>query len=151
MKGRTVLIACFMLSLLPVLAAQAVWQWWRPAGGNSFGELLATPIASPGPWRLAAADAACSDVHSKLLFAAGQLRLAQGEASQRIVRASFCPSDNADIAYLPSHAPNSGLYLIDPHGNAVLRYSNEQLSNDDGRRKALKEIGQVLKNNKALG
>ncbi|MDW5417367.1 hypothetical protein R6242_12390 [Iodobacter sp. CM08] len=151
MKGRTVLIACFMLSLLPILAAQAVWQWWRPVGGNSFGELLATPIAAPGPWRLAAADAACGDVHSKLLFAAGQLRLAQGEASQRMVRASFCPSNSADIAYLPSHAPSSGLYLIDPHGNAVLRYSTEQLSNDDGRRKALKEIGQVLKNNKALG
>ncbi|GGP23832.1 hypothetical protein [Silvimonas iriomotensis] len=157
-RGQKTLLLMFGITLAPILAAQAFFHFWRPAEIKSYGELIATPDAAPanGYWRLVAADPqGCTDNQKALLFATRQMRLAQGQESHRIQRGSTvaCPALDHDVAVLNNasglHA--GGLYLIDPHGNLVMRYRPEQIGDNEGRKKAMAEIGRILKNNEALG
>ncbi|HSC80410.1 MAG TPA: hypothetical protein VLC08_08655 [Chitinolyticbacter sp.] len=157
-RGRKTFLLLFSLALAPILAAQAVYTWYRPAGGASFGTLLVQPGVAPTAtqWRLVAHDpAGCTPLIDTLTFAARQLTVAQGREAGRVVYAATraCPGKVADAALLaPKVAlPGAGLYLVDPNGNAVIRYSPEQLGGDEGRRRAMGEIGKLLKNNRALG
>ncbi|WP_410499860.1 hypothetical protein [Chitinibacter sp. S2-10] len=144
------MISILGLCILPILLAQAAWQWARPQGGESFGQLIAKPVLSAPPqryWQLLAhtgqaCNAAQPNQANQLRPVAQQLQRAQGNAQHRIKVAECLPLAQA----LPS-----GIYLIDPHGNAVLRYSPEQLAQIQGRQAALREIGKVLKNNQGLG
>ena len=153
-RGRWLLLGLFAMAAVPILAAQAAFQWWRPQGGNTFGQLIAQPAAAADShWRLVAVEHDCGQRWQQLLLASRQLRLAQGLDSERITRATSGTCQAAYLAALPA-APllsQPGLYLLDPHGNAVVRYAPAQLSNDADRRKVLKEIGTLLKNNKGLG
>ncbi|WP_148713910.1 hypothetical protein [Chitinolyticbacter meiyuanensis] len=157
-RGRKTLLLMFALSLTPILAAQAVYTWYRPAGGQSFGELLVQPavLDAAKQWRLVAHDpAGCTAQADALTFAARQLDVAQGRESDRVAYAAtrLCPGKVADAQVVqPRQAlPGAGLYLVDPNGNAVIRYSPQQLASDEGRRRVMSEIGKLLKNNQALG
>ncbi|GHD68105.1 hypothetical protein [Jeongeupia chitinilytica] len=151
--GRRVLLALLAMSALPIVAAQLVYDHWRPAGGESFGELIASPVTgNAARWRLAAVGAdGCGARTRSLLFSAGQLQRAQGEAATRIETATTAPC--ASTITLGDHPllTEAGLYLIDPNGNAVLRYRPEQLADAVGRKRALQEIGKLLKQNRGLG
>ncbi|QLG89271.1 hypothetical protein HQ393_14035 [Chitinibacter bivalviorum] len=148
-KQRMVLIAILGLCILPLLLAQAAWQWARPSGGKSYGQLLAQPLLSASQlngrpqWQLLAhGDAACGERTQQLTQIATHLQRAQGREQARL-QVSQCLS--------LAHTLPEGIYLIDPHGNAVLRYTPEQLAEPKGRQAALREIGVVLKNNPSLG
>ncbi|AOY00806.1 hypothetical protein [Jeongeupia sp. USM3] len=152
-KGRGVLIALFTMAALPVVSAQLAYDHWRPAGGQSFGELIARPAAAKAAqWRLAAVGAdGCGERTQLLLFSAGQLQKAQGEAARRLTPATTAPCPSATVLTAHPQLAAPGLYLIDPNGNAVVRYRPEQLADDAGRRRALQEIGKLLKQNRGLG
>ncbi|MDR3429616.1 MULTISPECIES: hypothetical protein [Silvimonas] len=157
-SGQKTLLTMFGITLAPILAAQAFYSWWQPNHVKSYGELLATESVVPanGFWRLVAADpSGCTDNQKQLLFATRQMRLAQGQESHRIQRGSttVCPALDSDVAVLAptTHLQESGLYLIDPHGNLVMRYRPGQIDDNEGRKKAMAEIGKILKNNEALG
>ncbi|BCL76692.1 hypothetical protein JHS3_24280 [Jeongeupia sp. HS-3] len=151
--GRRVLIALFALAALPIAAAQFAYDYLRPDGGQSFGELIAQPVATHASrWRLAAVGADnCGAQTQALLFSAGQLQRAQGEASRRLVATTTAPCTSAAVLATHPLLAAPGLYLIDPSGNAVLRYRPDQLADDAGRRRALQEIGKLLKQNRRLG
>ncbi|XZG70303.1 hypothetical protein ACTSKR_00150 [Chitinibacteraceae bacterium HSL-7] len=152
-RSRIILVAILALCIAPVLAAQWLYRSGQVQGGQSFGELLVQPGALPAGERwvlLAYAPGGCPGL---LTVAVRQLAVAQGREAARLEPAAAL---GCRTAALPSRTPQvpwtaAGVYLIDPHGNAVLRYSVEQLTSDTGRRQALGEIGRVLKNNKALG
>ncbi|MBM3117795.1 hypothetical protein [Jeongeupia naejangsanensis] len=152
-RGRHVLLALFALSALPIIAAQLAYDHWRPAGGRTFGELIAKPVASNAArWRLAAVGAdGCGEQTQALLFSAGQLQRAQGEASRRLETATTAPCRSALVLGDHPLLAQAGLYLIDPNGNAVLRYRPDQLGNVEGRKRALQEISKLLKQNRGLG
>lgn len=144
-RNKMILLAILGMCMLPILLAQLAWQWARPQGGSSFGQLLAQPLlepATPPVWQLLAySQDGCGTQSHELAQWAGQLQKAQGRVQERI-RVAACPS-------LPP-SMQSGIYLIDPHGNAVLRYTPMQLAEAGGRQAALREIGRVLKNNPGL-
>lgn len=151
-KSRLVLMAILGLCIAPLGLAQWAWHYARPQGGDTYGQLLAQPMVAPSAqrtWQLLAhiesqctsAGAANADL-APLLLSARQLRLAQGRDQQRLAVTACLPLDRV----MPS-----GLYLIDPHGNAVLRYLPQQLQDAAGRQAVLREIGKVLKNNQGLG
>ncbi|KAF0812207.1 hypothetical protein IGB42_03196 [Andreprevotia sp. IGB-42] len=153
-NGRLVLLAMFAMAAFPILAAQAAYQWWRPAGGQTFGRLIAQPAAPKAEqWRLVSVASDCGNGWQDLLLASRQLRLAQGQESDRITRATSGSCSDAGLAALPANAnlATPGLYLVDPRGNAVTHYTPAQLASDADRRKVLQEIGKLLKNNKGLG
>ncbi|GAA5785375.1 hypothetical protein GCM10007860_27480 [Chitiniphilus shinanonensis] len=158
-KGRNTLLLMFGLALVPILAAQAVYHWWRPAGGASYGQMLLTPdtLASAPQWRLLAHDpAGCTALQGDLTFAARQFTVGQGREADRMRYGASraCPNPRVADAGLETPRqplPGAGLYLIDPHGNAVVRYAPQQLDDIDGRRRVMSEIGKFLKNNKGLG
>lgn len=151
--SRLTLVTILGLCILPVGLAHWAWHWARPSGGDTYGQLLAQPMLAPSAaqtWQLlahiesqcpTASGVANADL-AQLLQSARQLRLAQGRDQQRIAVGACLPLGRV----MPS-----GLYLIDPHGNAVLRYTRAQLQDAAGRQAVLREIGKVLKNNQGLG
>ena len=145
-KSRLTFIAILSLSIAPIVAAQWLWQSGSVVGGKSFGLVIAQPIASPQTqWQLAAHDpAGCTKLATQLGFSAQQMQKAQGRESERVLARAACAQ-----ALPQSFA--AGMYLIDPHGNAVIYYTPAQLAEMNGRHKAIKEIGQILKNNRGLG
>ncbi|WP_035054538.1 hypothetical protein [Andreprevotia chitinilytica] len=153
-RGRIVLLALIALSAFPIIAAQAVFHWGQPEGGRSFGRMLAQPAApASSRWRLVAVGHDCGAAWNDLLVASRQLRLAQGQDTERIERATSGACNDAALTAVPGnpHLAEPGLYLVDPRGNAVTHYAPDQLSSDANRRKVLQEIGKILKNNQGLG
>ena len=157
-SGQKTLLTLFGMTLFPILAAQALFSFWRPAETHSYGTLLAQPaaVAANGYWRLVAADPqGCTPQQRDLVFATRQMRLAQGQEAKRMQRASTqrCTGLDADVALLAPHNmfPQPGLYLIDPQGNLVMHYLPAQIADNEGRKKAMAEIGKVLKNNEGIG
>jgi hypothetical protein len=148
-KSRLVLVSILGLCILPILLAQGAWQWAKPQGGKTYGQLLAQPLLDAPltrSWRLLAHSAQGCDgpnrEYSELLLTAQQLQRAQGRYQDRL-SVSGCLT-------LAREMP-SGVYLIDPNGNAVLRYLPLHLRDEAGRQAALREIAKVLKNNQGLG
>lgn len=142
-RGRIKLLLIALLCALPVLASWLSYRWLPPAGGKSYGQLLATPLPQArqpgwpqGRWVLLDAAAACGPACEQRRFAMRQIHTAQGEAATRLVR-----RQQADAGLR-----QDGFYLVDPHGNGVLFYP-------DGAAPAavIKEIRSVLKNNNSLG
>lgn len=145
-KSRLTLLAILLLCVAPIVLAQWVFSRGEVQGGHSYGQLLAKPAVEPDTqWRLLAHDpAGCSVQVQRLAQSAQQLQIAQGKERHRIRSVAAC-----DLALPPQFA--LGIYLIDPHGNAVILYRPEQLSQVDGRQKVIHEIGKILKNNRGLG
>jgi cytochrome oxidase Cu insertion factor (SCO1/SenC/PrrC family) len=116
-----------------------------------------------GKWLLVMVDrpectASCGDT----LFALRQYRLAQGVEMDRIKRvwlvpggsapgaAALAKADGAEVRLVADLSlpgdPYTGVYLVDPLGNQVMRYGRDAVPG-----KVIKEIGRLLKNNQALG
>lgn len=145
-KSRLVFIAILLICIVPIGLAQWVWSRGEVQGGQTYGQLLATPaIEQDAQWRLVAHDPnGCSTALKSLAQSAVQLQTAQGRERDRIRSVAAC-----DRSLPPQF--ELGLYLIDPHGNAVIFYPPEQLAKIEGRQKVIREIGKILKNNRALG
>ncbi len=145
-KSRMPLLAILLLCIAPIVLAQWLWSRGDVRGGDSYGQLLAKPAVNPDiQWRLLAHDpAGCSAQLHSLAQSAQQFQIAQGKERERIRSIAAC-----DLTLSPQFS--LGLYLIDPHGNAVIFYQPEQLSQVDGRQKVIREIGKILKNNRGLG
>ncbi|WP_156939089.1 hypothetical protein [Deefgea rivuli] len=145
-KSRLILLAILGLCIAPIVLAQWLWSNGQVQGGQSYGQLLAQPALSrDAQWRLVAHDpAGCTASLHSLAQSAQQLQIAQGKERERIRSVAACDST------LPQQF-SVGLYLIDPHGNAVIFYPPEQLAQVLGRQKVIREIGKILKNNRGLG
>ncbi|WP_297577252.1 hypothetical protein [uncultured Deefgea sp.] len=139
------MISILALCISPVLLAQWFWVSGDVKGGHSYGQLLAQPlVAADQQWRLVAHDpAGCSALATQLMMSAQQLQMAQGRERGRIRSVAACSMP------LPAHF-SSGLYLIDPHGNAVIFYPPALLQDVAGRQKTIQEIATILKNNRGL-
>ncbi|UXY15952.1 hypothetical protein N8I74_02740 [Chitiniphilus purpureus] len=159
LHGRKTFLLLLGIALVPLLAAQAAYQWWRPEGGDSFGKLIVMPeaFAAAPQWRLVAHDpAGCTPLREKLAFAARQFAVGQGREADRLhfgsSQACAGPALQEHIVSAPRLAlPGPGLYLVDPNGNAVTQYTPQQLDDVEGRRRTMSEIGKFLKNNRGLG
>jgi hypothetical protein len=145
-KSRLTLLVILLICLAPIVLAQWLWSRGEVQGGNSYGQLIAQPaIERDAQWRLLAHDpAGCSAQVQTLAQSAVQLQTAQGKERDRIRSVAACDRS------LPQQFA-LGLYLIDPHGNAVIFYPPEQLAQVEGRQKVIREIGKILKNNRGLG
>lgn len=161
-RSRILLWLMLALCLLPVLASSALYFGRVPAGGGSYGVLLPTrpfpAAASPawpkGRWVLAGVvSSPCDGACRQRQFTLRQIRAAQGEAAARLSRAALMaaagPAPEAGVAVLP--APRSGVrgdgfYLVDPLGNQVLFYADDQEP-----RRIIQEVARVLKTNNGLG
>lgn len=145
-KSKMTLVMILVLCIAPIVIAQWLWSNGQVQGGHSYGQLLAQPALSSDPqWRLLAHDpAGCTPRVHSLAQSAKQLQIAQGKERERIRSVAACDSS------LPPQF-SLGLYLIDPHGNAVIFYPPEQLAQIVGRQKVIREIGTILKNNRGLG
>ena len=157
--GRLLLLGLLGLSALPVLLATLAYLVWPPAGGRSYGELVAQPLPFhplPGCWLLARplAEPQCDAACRTTLQQGQRIRRAQGEDGQRLVVAglgrqpvSGVPAGVTTLvrADWPAVLQVPGLVLIDPHGNLVLRYPP-----DAEPERVAKEIGRVLKTNQGL-
>lgn len=164
---RGILLAIALLGVAPVLLSSLLYYVRPLAGGNSYGELVARPFpltVAQGRWVLAAyAPAPCDAACAVRLDALRRLRLAQGEEAARIDMVWLTDRAEAEAAvagmralHLPDPArlaalsdtidPAGDTYLIDPHGNLVLRYP----AGADMRR-VIREVGRILKNNRGLG
>ncbi|WP_018152997.1 hypothetical protein [Leeia oryzae] len=156
LDGRHMLLIMLGICLLPWLAAELAFRFFPPQGGQSYGELLAEPLLKPDPqWRLLAHDpAGCSQALAGFALVARQVSLAQGREMDRIRPEQTGGCEKPLVAskdYTALQSRGAGLYLIDTHGNAVVRYSASQLADDEGRKQVIKEVGLLLKNNPALG
>lgn len=143
-RSRLKFILILLLCALPVLASWWSYHFMPPAGGKSYGQLLATPLPQArqsgwpqGRWVLLDAGGVC-DSHTcrQRSFAMQQIHLAQGEAASRLVR----------LKRTEQTLRQDGFYLVDPRGNGVLFYRD-----DAAPGAVIKEISRVLKNNKSLG
>lgn len=145
-NSRRILLIIVVCCLLPWAAAEIVFRWLPPQDAHSYGELLIQPaLPAQQHWQLIAHPA--PQCNSPLQTMAQQLYNAQGRDRERLeVRPCASPLAGAPWQNWPT-----GLYLIDPHGNAVLRYRQRQLDSHEGRQKVLREIGAVLRRNPGLG
>lgn len=161
MSARGKLLAIFLLCVSPVLASTALYFLAPPAGGKSYGRLLATQpftLAARSDWpqthwvllqvEAGACDAGCRQRRDAL----ARIRVAQGEAASRLTVLTASPQPPvADQAVGALRADTrglvpGGLYLIDPHGNQVLFYppGAEPV-------RVIRELAKVLKTNNGLG
>lgn len=164
-RARRMLSWLLCLSAAPIAVSTFLYYVAPPKGGASYGELIARPLpvtVAPGQWALAVWSPAPCDAGCGLrLDDARRLQSAQGEAASRLdVVWLYPPGRQAGAGAvhavaLPAEAltglasglrPQDDLYLIDPHGNLVLRYP----AGFDPRR-VLQEIGRVMKINRGMG
>ncbi|MGL6042208.1 MAG: hypothetical protein ACRC01_13540, partial [Deefgea sp.] len=116
-KSRLALLAILLLCIAPIVLAQWMWSRGEVQGGHTYGQLLAKPaIERDTQWRLLAHDpAGCSAQVHRLAQSALQFQTAQGKERERIRSIAAC-----DLTLPQQFA--LGIYLIDPHGNAVIFY-----------------------------
>lgn len=163
---RMLLILAAALALPFITAVVLIASGWRPTAAPHYGELLppATPLALDdlhifagpqksalaGRWLLVAFEPNdCADTCRQRLDALRRVHVALYKAMPRVKRVLLVP-------YVPSLAQpdltvaaaaswpaldRSGAYLVDPRGNAVLRYDSEHFS----PKAMLKDIERLLR------
>lgn len=164
--GRRVLLLLVALLALPfVAAAVLIVSGWRPAATPHHGELLrpSAPLALDdlrilagpprsnleGRWLLVAVElSGCADDCARRLDHLRRVHVALYKAMPRVRRVLLVP-DAPSLAQpdLTVAAPTSwaalerpGVYLVDPRGQAVLRYPP-----DADQRAMLKDIERLLR------
>jgi cytochrome oxidase Cu insertion factor (SCO1/SenC/PrrC family) len=148
-RSQLKLLALLAFFAAPAIAAWLSYAYWPPQQRH-YGELLApAPLDLPaltdpagqtrnwselrGKWVLLVVNTAdCDTSCARATYLARQVRLAQGREQERIERVFIGPRAAADWphldgvyrAALPQAAslPQSGLYLVDPLGNLMLRF-----------------------------
>jgi hypothetical protein len=162
-RARLTLLAIGVVTALPILAAWAAYLLrWSPGSTSNYGDLIKprpapdTPLTTldgrpfrlsqlRGKWVMVAFDRpACDETCVRKLYYMRQIRIAQGEARDRVERvwvltAAGTPSEALMAAYPGMHVaretsrefergfPASDgalhhVYLIDPLGNVMLRF-----------------------------
>ncbi|WP_055433353.1 hypothetical protein [Gulbenkiania indica] len=166
--GRIKLGLIVLACALPAVAAWASYRFFPPEGGKSYGQLLEVrplpgseaPDWPRGKWVLATVEAPgpCDARCERRLFTQRQIQVAQGEASERLVRlrlvaGAVAQGEAPSRAEVPVRAAphlasrvGAGLYLIDPLGNTVMFYPDAA---EPGR--VIREVGKILKTNNGLG
>lgn len=149
-RSQLKLLALLTFFAAPVLAAWLSYAYWPPQQSH-YGALLApVPLNLPaltdpagqtrnwselrGKWVLLVVNTADCDASCvRATYLARQVRLAQGREQDRIERVFLGPRAAADWPHrdgvyrsaLPQDAaslPQTGLYLVDPLGNLMLRF-----------------------------
>ncbi len=147
---RMFLLLVAALALPFVLAATLLFSGWRPAATPHHGELLvqaATPPLSPddlviragppksalaGRWLLVAVEPqGCAAACARRLDALRRVHVALYKAMPRVKRVLLADGDfplaQPDLTVAaPASWPaldRAGIYLVDPRGQAVLRYA----------------------------
>ncbi len=152
--GRRMLLVLVAALALPfVAAAVLIFSGWRPAAAPHYGELL-PPAATlslddlairsgpqksalAGRWLLVAYEpAACAAACRERLDVMRRVHVALYKAMPRVKRVLLAPQvpdiDQPDLtiaaASWPALAtPHPAIYLVDPRGQAVLRYAGDTL------------------------
>ncbi|NMF87402.1 SCO family protein [Aromatoleum petrolei] len=178
-SGRRTLLLLAFVCALPVLASYFAYYVWQPDGRSNYGELLVptplpgAPLAGDagqpefnpsefaGRWTLLlAAPGTCERSCTEALYLMRQVRLAQGEAMDRVGRL-WLVSDAATpasatlasheglrvaraapawLAQLPGAEHGRHVYLVDPRGQVMMRFPE----NADPRR-VIKDLQRLLK------
>jgi hypothetical protein len=149
--GRRMLLLLVAALALPfIVAAALIFSGWRPAVAPHFGELLppgAMPLALAdlqiragprqaalaGRWLLVSVESqACAADCTRRLDALRRLHVALYKAMPRIKRVllvphgALTPPPDLTVALAASWPAldRAGIYLVDPRGQAVLRYEH---------------------------
>lgn len=163
LSPRTRLVLLALVFFLPIAASFFAYYVIRPAPTGNYGELLLPPTPAPafaamrGSWILVVSDAgACAQACRAKLDTISRVRLALGRNAARVQRA-FVPDDGATpaapvvadgirvVARPPAQGPGpaidrSHIYLIDPHGDAMMRWPAEPQA-----KRMLKDLERLLK------
>jgi len=173
-KNRATILGLFGIFLLPVLAAvilQSEWIDWEPPAVKQSGELIQPVVslaeaqieslsAKPGQWSLVQIEVAeCSDDCIERVDLLAHLHALLGreqEKLNRVVAATSSPSEPPQgfprLVAIEPFAPliqptqDAGLLLVDPLGNAMMRYP---LAFDPVGLRA--DLARLLKKSKFLG
>lgn len=150
------LIAIAFVPLFIAYAAYFYFPDWAPQGTTNQGELISPPLAgsdfsealaAPGSWTLVLplvreCDADCE----QMLYLSRQIVIGLGKDTPRIKRALLAPAtvsgpmaewlvrEHKDLQVISGDAPalqalgteQPLLYLVDPNGNVILRYTLEK-------------------------
>ena len=150
------LMAIAFVPLFIAYAAYFYFPQWAPEGTTNQGELINPPLngadyseslAAPGSWTLvlplvSECDADCEQI----LYLSRQIVIGLGKDTSRVKRVLLAPeavsaplagwlkSEHTDLQIIPGDAAALDaeaaerplLYLVDPNGNVILRYSLEK-------------------------
>ncbi|MCY1393387.1 hypothetical protein D9M71_82810 [compost metagenome] len=169
-RGRWQLILILAMVLGPMLLATAMYklQFWVPEGRSYHGELIGTGqtpadlgVQADTPserWQLlVTAPGACASDCQELVYLARQINIGLGREASRaehaLAAAQALPADFETLLgkdyprlqrYAMQPAAQAGeapqLWIVDPHGNLVLRYP----AGTDGK-PILKDLQLLLK------
>ncbi len=173
-KNRAVIVALFGIFLLPVLAAivlQSEWVDWEPPAVKQSGELIQPVVALPpaqielldaesGQWSLVQIESVdCATPCLERIELLAHLHALLGREQEKLNRVVAASSFSVDtpasilrlthtetLAALQQAAQGSGLVLIDPLGNAMMRYP---LAFDPVGLRA--DLARLLKKSKFMG
>jgi cytochrome oxidase Cu insertion factor (SCO1/SenC/PrrC family) len=168
-RRKLVVALIFAICAAPIVLATLAWRfhWGTPATGN-YGELLPPRALEGAPferlrgkWLLVTFDpAACDAACEKKLFIVRQARRAQGANAERMERVWLVtdggkprpevlaaiegthvePARAADELRAFPGEPRQHIYLVDPHGNLMMRYPT-----DPDPSRLIKDLERLLK------
>ena len=126
------------LFVLPIVVSVVAYLFFPPPPTANYGELLLPPkTLSPGVraiagqgWLLLAAD-------GETLATMQQVRLALGRNASRVDARVLDP---AELAELRDVIQPAYIYLVDPHGNVMMRWTARP-----DRKRMLKDLERLLK------
>jgi hypothetical protein len=135
-RGRLSLILIAALAVTPMLAAYALYHWWRPSAFTNYGELVTpTPVADivmrqpdgselrldafKGKWVFLMVDSgACNESCRRKLYYMRQVRLTQGKDMDRIERAWLVDDREPPTAAIT--AEYAGTHVVVAQGSPLL-------------------------------
>src|ERR1700674_2480215 len=135
-RGRLSLILIATVAAAPVLAAYALYYWWRPTAFTNYGELITPrPIADivmrqadgtdlrldalKGKWVLLMVDSgSCNELCRQKLYQMRQVRLTQGKDMDRIERAWLVDDDERPTDAIS--AEFAGTHILAARGSPLL-------------------------------
>jgi hypothetical protein len=135
-RGRLSLVLIATIAVAPMLAAYALYYWWRPTAFTNYGELITpTPIgnivmrqpdgrelrldAFKGKWVFLMVDSgSCNEFCRQKLYDMRQVRLTQGKDMDRIERAWLV--DDRETPADAIAAEYAGTRILAAQGSPVL-------------------------------
>lgn len=145
-RGGPVLLVMWIVFALPLAAAWwlVTHPGWVPADRSKHGTLIAPPLATEfrGQWTLVvAAEGLCGGECRKMQSVALIVRRALTQEVRESTALADCTQRKKACAALArSFAPEGVLVVVDPAGNAVLRYGPEVTPRD-----LLQDVQRLLK------
>jgi hypothetical protein len=115
---RAKLLLLASLFALPMLASLVAYRFFPPPPTANYGELLLPPRAFPAELRARHGDRWLL-VAAKDLEPMRQVRLALGRDAPRV---AIVVAPAADLARAGAAIDERHIYLVDPHGNLMMRW-----------------------------